>query len=209
MKKLACLFLMLLLTATMLNAQEVTHVEQTHWEGVRFGMGVALGKEVFSLMGESLTFLDFPSFYIPIQFGYTFRVEPEFGFYRYSNGDNYTTMLFGCGFFFTKFYGSAFDIYYGGRFNMYRHTGTYTEWDPFEDEEEEYEYSRNDFAFSPTIGAECYLCGNRLCLGGEIQFNYMMIGKGEVDGVKGEESPKIMKTKTLFFIRWFFGKGKY
>ncbi len=208
MKKLTCLFLMLLLASTMLNAQETKQLQPTFWVGTRLGMGVSLGKEVFSSMGESMTLLDFPSFYIPIQFGYTFRVEPEFGFYRYNNGDDYTTMLFGCGFFYTRFYWPTFGFYYGGRFNMYRHTGTYTEWSGTAQREVEYEYSRNDFAFSPTIGAECYLCGNKLCLGGEIQFNYMMVGKEKVDGVESDVSPKIMKTKTLFFIRWFFSRGK-
>lgn len=167
-------------------------------DGTRFGMGVAMGKEVFSYYGENLTVLDFPCIYFPIQFGSTFRLEPEFGFYRYDHNSTYTTMLIGCGVFLTRYWGS-FDLYYGARAGMYRHSGTYEDID-------EYDYKRNDFVVSPTIGAECFLCQRRLSLGGEFQFNYLMYGKEELDGVKADDAPKVMKTKTLFFIRWFFGR---
>lgn len=210
MKKRYLLLVMLFIfiASTTLLAQPEQTMQKT-----RLGMGVAMGKEVFGLYGMNLTVLDFPSFYLPIQFGSTFRVEPEFGFYKYANDDDYMTMLIGCGFFLTNYLGS-FNLYYGGRVGMYLNSATILEtdmnWDDtindWVETTEEIEWSRNDMVFSPTIGAECHICKRKLSLGGEIQFNYLMYGKEEVDGEKADEAPKVMKTKTLFFIRWYFGE---
>ena len=210
MKKRYLLFVMLFIfiASTTLFAQPEQTMQKT-----RLGMGVAMGKEVFGFLGENLTFIDFPCFYVPIQFGYTFRVEPEFGFYNYNHNDDYTTILLGCGFFLTN-YSGPFNLYYGARVGMYMNSGTYIETDYEWDEDvldyvettTEIEWSRNDMVFSPTIGAECHLCKRKLSLGGEIQFNYLMYGKEEMDGEKADDAPKVMKTKTLFFIRWYFGE---
>jgi hypothetical protein len=210
MKKKYFLFVMIFIfiASTTLFAQTEQTMQKT-----RLGMGVAMGKEVFGFMGTNLTILDFPSFYLPIQFGYTFRVEPEFGFYRYDYDEDYTTILLGCGFFLTN-YSGPFNLYYGARVGMYLNSGTYIEtdyeWDDdildYVETTTEIDWSRNDMVFSPTIGAECHLCKRKLSLGGEIQFNYLMYGKEEMDSEKADDAPKVMKTKTLFFIRWYFGE---
>jgi hypothetical protein len=197
MKKRYLLFVMLFIfiVSTTLFAQP----EQPE-QKIRFGMGVAMGKEVYGLYGMNLTVLDFPSFYLPIQFGYFFRLEPEFGYYRYEYGnDIHRIMLIGCGSFLTNYWG-AFNLYYGTRVGLYLNSGTMVQNDI------EVDYSSSDWVFAPTIGAECCICKRKLSLGGEIQFNYVLFGKEKMDSHEAKDAPKIMKTKTLFFIRWYFGE---
>ena len=148
------------------------------------GIGVSLSK-VAGWLSDYLTF------YMPINTSSKFRLEPEIGFNLASdslgiwNRTNLTVSV-GCGFFALKHKEKA-NIYYGARFGCllisYRTNGR---------------SSRTDFFFGPALGGE-YLFSKNFSLGGEVQLIYNMIGVGE-----GGESASELKTKPLFFVRWYF-----
>ena len=202
MKKLAVVAMALLVSVSVMYAQDMTNV--TAMDKTRFGVGVSFGKEPFFEADFPMSLLDYPTFYTPIQFSPSFRLEPEFGYVRIHEEENsdehtYTIMLFGAGLFYTKWYGKC-DLYFGGRFQMIKWSSNY-EWDG-----QESSSSRTDTVFGPAIGGECWCC-NHVSFGGELQFNYYNVGDWEYDNGNAngdEEDVSIMKFKGLFFIRWWF-----
>jgi hypothetical protein len=205
MKKAAFLLIFIMaltLTATMVNAQEKVGMDR-----MRIGFGAALGKEIFPQEEMPLTLLDFPSFYIPIIVAPSFRIEPHFGIVKYSGSDtdweeSYTVMDFGVGLFFLRWYGMV-DLYFGARIGMMRYS--YSEEYTWDTTTETYDGSRSDLYLAPAFGGE-YFFTPHLSLGGEIQFNYVMIGDwDEENGSDSDEdvNESLIKTKTLFFIRWY------
>jgi hypothetical protein len=192
MKKIALVVLILIVASSMVFAQG-------KMEGTRFGMGVSFGKESIPQIPYPIGLLDFPTFYLPVQLGSMFRVEPEFGYYSFKESNSttstYSTMIIGIGLFYTKWYGKC-DIYMGGRFQ-------YWMWKYKEENGTSIDESRTDYMFGPAIGAECWCC-DHISFGGELQFNYMNIGQFE-NGTPAEDiTTTVMKFKGLFFIRWWF-----
>jgi hypothetical protein len=180
----------------------------------KLGLGVAIGKEVYSV-GEmsdpvpEIKTVDFPSIYIPIRIAPNIRVEPEIGFFRYSvesvTDQTFTLLLYGAGVFFLQNIG-AVDLSWGVRFNLMNET--YHVSGAGVDQT----VKRKDTIYGPALGGEYFFTPN-LSLGGEVQFNLMTLGelKFEGDGANaGEDNEKvkskIMRTKPLVFVRWYFGK---
>lgn len=145
-------------------------------ERSRIGIGVGLS-----------TLFELPSFYLPINVSSQFRLEPAVSFHRHSESSFFgeeisTTFSAGCGIFRVVGKGKV-DMYYGARTGFVsRSYGT---------------VSMVDFSFDPAIGGD-YLFDKHFSLGGEIQLNCVFIGL-----LKGRDSGEI-KTKTLFFVRWYF-----
>lgn len=208
MKKLSWL-LIILLTVFFVSNFAVAQ-EKVGMDRMRFGFGVALGKEIFPEVGYPVSLLDFPSFYIPIIFAPNIRIEPSFGLVKYSASDtdwsdSYTLMDIGCGIFLLKWYGPV-NLYFGGRVGMFKtsYKNEYTDW---EGNEQTDEVKQTNMYFGPAIGGEYFFTSN-LSLGGEIQFIYVKMGTMDYgDDANGSEdddySESMMKTKTLFFIRWY------
>jgi hypothetical protein len=153
-----------------------SYLVQAQEERCRIGIGVGLS-----------TLYELPSFYLPINVSSKFRLEPEIGFYRHSAASFFgeeisTTLSIGCGIFRVVSKGKA-DMYYGARtglvYNSYR------------------TISITDFYVGPATGGD-YLFDKHFSLGGEIQLNFVFIGL-----LHGEDIGEI-KTKTLFFVRWYF-----
>jgi len=148
------------------------------------GLGVSLSK-IAGWFNDSLVI------YLPIHTSSKFRLEPEIGFNLHSDSfgiwnNTSFSLSVGCGFFAVK-HKEKVNIYYGVRngfiINSYRTNGR---------------SSRMDLFFSPALGGE-YLFSKHFSLGGEVQISYILIGIGE-----GGESASELKTKPLFFLRWYF-----
>jgi hypothetical protein len=182
-------------------------------EKMRFGFGAALGKEVV-MMGESALFnsVDFPSFYFPIFLSSTLKVEPEFGFWKYSykNAEekSLSLMHFGVGVFLVKWC-NRMNLQFGGRIGIMRTSSHYKY--SYMSETYDSEGSKTDIYFGPALGGECFVCTN-LSLGGEIQFLYGKMGNWKYKDENDSESDYkeyLMTTKTLFFVRWYLGCDKH
>lgn len=173
-----------------------------------FGLGVAMGKEpvIWWWDVENISYLDFPSFYMPIQVNRFFRIEPQFGYYKfdfqYDDGDQDKISVIdtGIGAFYTWWFGPV-DLYFGGRFG-WQFWKYYEDWWGSIDKQK-----RTDFYWGPAIGGE-YFFSRNLSIGGEIQFQFIDYGPFIEDSVPDESDFKAWKSKTLFFIRWFFGRDK-
>ncbi|MFH1941334.1 MAG: hypothetical protein ABIL68_04460 [bacterium] len=194
----------LLCASSLLNAQAAMNTDK-----MRFGFGAALGKEVF-MIGESASFnsVDFPSFYFPMYLSSTLKIEPYFGYWKYSskNSDEYNQsfMHIGVGAFFVKWCNRV-SLQFGGRVGMVH--SSYFSKHTSGTESYEYKASKSDIFFGPALGAECFVCTN-LSLGGEIQFMYGKMGNWKYKNGHDSESDEkqyMMTTKTLFFVRWYLG----
>lgn len=195
MKKANFLFVIVvifLLATSQLHAEEKKR---------RIGFGVSWGKQFF-VSGEGLvTYFDFPSFYVPIIISSHFRFEPEIGYYRYRRSDedwkySYTVLFTGCGIFYMMGKEKV-DIYYGARLGLI-HTSYLSEYSWNGQDKDE--ATKTDFYVGPAIGGE-YFFTKHLSLGGEIQVNYIFIGKWS--DIVGKRSESTIRTKTLFFLRWY------
>jgi hypothetical protein len=207
MKKLSWLFIVLL--TIFFASNFAVAQEKVGMDRMRFGFGVALGKEILPAEGYPICMLDFPSFYVPIIFTPNIRIEPSFGLVKYSASntdwsDSYTLMDIGFGIFLLKWYGPV-NLYFGGRVGMFKtsYKSEYTDW---EGNEQTDEGKQTNMYFGPAIGGEYFFTSN-LSLGGEIQFIYVKMGTWDYGDENGGEdddySESMMKTKTLFFIRWY------
>jgi hypothetical protein len=170
-----------------------------------FGIGVSMGREVIFIYYQSMfTMSDYPSFYMPIRISPGFRIEPEFGLWRYSysrdGGDRkstYTVLSLGCGIFPMTNKGKV-NIYYGGRLGFLSISESYkNKWDGHIETDDD---SKTDFYIGPVIGGE-YLFTDHLSLGGEVQLNYTSYGRYNEDV---DVSESLISTKTLIFVRWYF-----
>ncbi|HHS12244.1 MAG TPA: hypothetical protein ENN03_00585 [bacterium] len=203
MKKCLVVLLALLMFTSLAAGEE----KMTTADNLRIGLGAAIGKEILPYsMGSGFVFkmVDFPSFYIPIIIASNFRVEPFFGFYnlKFEEGDDWESlnyMEYGAGLFFMKWFGPV-DLYGGVRFGFFfsKMAGEYND--------SESSWSRNDLFVGPALGGE-YFFTRHLSLGGEVQFIYTKWGdeKYEPSSPNGSDDLTVteMKTKTLFFIRWY------
>ena len=196
----ACLVLLLgialFLVPNLVDAQE---------KGTRVGVGVSMGREIIYVYWQSIvTMSDYPSFYLPLYITSRFRIEPEFGFWRYSYSEDvdryekskYTVFSLGCGIFPASKMGKV-QIYYGARF-VYIHFSRRAE--VSHNGKVVFDQSKTDFSIGPAIGGE-YFFSDHLSLGGEAQLNYISIGQFVDDD---EISESLISSKTLVFVRWYF-----
>ncbi len=193
-------------TTAAVMAQDKVNVEK-----MRIGFGVSLGKEIVSVNNtQSMTALDFPCYYLPLQIMPILRIEPFFGYYKHSRSnateENLGATNFGAGLFVQKWYGDV-DLYLGARVGWYKYSAKY------ETETTEETRTRTSLYFGPAFGGE-YFFTNNLSIGGEIQMMIMNCGDLEVDTkpapkptnsqAKEEDiTETISSTKTMFFIRWY------
>ncbi|TEU00108.1 MAG: hypothetical protein E3J23_03460 [Candidatus Stahlbacteria bacterium] len=193
MKKAIFIILFVCISLLMVNPLQAQEKRSS------IGLGVSLGKELY--MG-GLTLLDFPTFYLPITLSSNFRIEPEIGYYRYSsefeNSETTETYLtVGCGIFLISQKGKT-NIYYGLRLGFIR-VYEYDKW--IWNGQDVYEAHRTDYYIGPAIGGE-YFFNKHLSLGGEIQVNFISIGKWSDS--TGKHSVSVTRTKPLIFVRWYF-----
>jgi hypothetical protein len=166
-----------------------------------FGIGVSMGREILMVYDQGIvTLSDYPSFYMPIPISSGFRIEPEIGLWLHSysredGGDrksSYSIISLGCGIFPITNKGKIY-IYYGARFRMVRFLNS------IEDVYTDRDDSKTDIHFGPAVGGE-YFFTDHFTLGGEVQLDYISIGQFDDDDV----SEKLINTKTLIFVRWYF-----
>lgn len=212
-----CIF-MLFSLSNLVNAQSAAGMER-----MRIGLGVAMGKEVLPIYeGTAIKMVDFPNFYIPIQVSPGIRIEPYFGYWRYSysfsSGSSYeekekvTLMDLGVGVFMTTWCGPV-NLYYGGRIGMHKVSYYSKEEYTYDSttDTDEYTAKQTNMVYGPAVGGE-YFFTNNLSIGGEVQFNYMKMGdwKYEDDEENNNdsdysESESYLFTRPLIFVRWYFG----
>jgi len=200
MKRFTLVLLVVMLAGGLVYAQEKATTASV--DGMRVGMGVSFGKETFPeiSMFSPMSLLDFPTFYVPIQLNSMFRVEPEFGLYRVkmtsgSSSQTISIMCIGAGILYTKWYGNC-DIYAGGRLQYFMWKQSYSNGTSSDSD-------KKDLVISPVIGAEAYAC-KHVSFGGEVQFNIGTLGNWEGGNSTDDEDVSFLKTKGLFFIRWWF-----
>lgn len=214
MKKVMWVFIcvfMLFSLSSLVNAQSAAGMERP-----RFGLGVSIGKEIAADLvyyeGIVLKTVDFPNFYIPIQVSPGIRLEPYFGYwkysYKYSNAstykEKYSLMDIGVGVFMTTWCGPV-NLYYGGRIGMLKYS--YSEESTGSDK---YTQKRTDWVYGLAVGGE-YFFTNNLSFGGEVQFNYMKMGDFKTNEDENdhesdyESSTSFIFTRPLIFVRWYFG----
>jgi hypothetical protein len=169
--------------ATTANAQE---------SGVKVGIGVSLSPLSSVFVTEEIGVTTVPggtfAFYVPINIGENFKVEPELGFFRYkeSYGDNEATV--------TQ-WRLAMGLLYvlRERESLRPYVSTSEKFNDADD-------SQTDFFVGLALGAEYYF-SSHFTLGGEFQLNYVNIGSPEdVDDL----SRNLFSSNGLIFIRWYF-----
>jgi hypothetical protein len=175
----------------------------------RGGIGASLGIENLVLVDEGgLT--NYPlgatGLYVPMIVSDKVKVEPEFGFYRYSSSydggyeSSYNMFRFGLGIFYASFLGKETLVYLGIRGGILYNQRTYSsDYNP--DTEER---SKADFYIGPAVGAEHFL-SDHFSLGAEVQFNYVHEGNWENGGYDDDRSTYYLSNNTHFFARFYFG----
>jgi hypothetical protein len=156
-------------------------------------------------------------FMIPLTFG-TMKIEPEFGWMRYSKttkATQYVTeqkaslsaLRIGCGIFSVKNVKKV-DVYFGGRVGIILASNSATAPDPSNALRGiETTTSKTDFYVGPCFGGE-YMISDNFSFGGEAQLIYSSIGEPTTK-VAGKEQPKsgvsssMIDTRYLFIFRWY------
>lgn len=156
-------------------------------------------------------------FMIPLTFG-TMRIEPEFGWMRYSTktkATQYVTeqkgslnaMRIGCGFFSVQNVKKV-NVYFGGRVGIILTSNSSTTPDPTNALKSiETTSSKTDFYVGPCFGGE-YMISDNFSFGGEAQLIYSSIGESTTK-IAGKEQPKsgvsasLIDTRYLFIFRWY------
>lgn len=178
MRKLAILSVLSVMVVSMAGGASA--------EGVKFGIGVPIAKEVL-MEGGWKYYLGGTNVTVPILFE-AFKLEPEFGIYRISGGDDFTMqeLRFGIGGAYTISKEDV-NIYLGFNFGM-----AMVSWDEGDDSE-----TLTDMYFGPTIGGE-YFFTEHFALGGEAHFEFTTYDEdwGEVDSS--------FINKNYAFIRFYF-----
>ena len=201
MKRLMIVAVILAMTSGLAFSQDVVLGDKS----LKFGLGAAFGKESLPMgqPGMTINGVDFPSFYVPIIIGSNIRFEPFFGMVQWKMDDGTDIqkmgyMEFGAGLFFLQWIGPV-DLYFGVRGGLFIVSMS-------EENGDKETASRSDFFVGPAIGGE-YFFTPHLSLGGEVQFIFMQWGEWKYDPeINGGDDYKttIMKTRPLFFIRWYF-----
>jgi len=145
--------------------------------------------------------------YIPINFGKSYRLEPQLGFNSYSKETEYrkyslTSFKFGIGFFQMKQMNKA-TLYYGMRLALIYSSET------SKDRLIYLLYAGGDkksgfgFIIAPAIGGEYFVCEN-ISLGCEVQFKLLLNNLDNPNNNNDYEDTKQYSTNTLFFTRFYF-----
>ena len=148
------------------------------------------------------------SFYVPINIGDKFKIEPELGYWRVkqkASGDGInaeqtlTQWRLAAGLLYMFPQKASLTPYIGPRVGIVKSSRT-QKFDTSEDK-----VSQTDFFLGLALGGEYYF-SSHFTLGGEFQFNYISIGEPDVEGVPStvEFDTDFFSTNGLVFIRWYF-----
>ncbi|MFC2094796.1 outer membrane beta-barrel protein [Bacteroidota bacterium] len=211
-------YALLLLFVVSANAQD---------DRTRLGFGVGVGISTVP-MGDGDD-MDLSSLSAPVSFhnftfiirGKSFRIEPNFGFFSYSqetdaedeNEDTYKEEISSSNFrvgavlAYATAIGST-NLYYGLNIGIIsssasidqKWTGTYTPDNTSE------KGSKTDFAIGGAIGGE-YMFSDNFSLGGEIQINYITVGQFDWELpehiTKNDITTSIISTNAIVMLRWY------
>ena len=165
----------------------------------RFGLGVGLSSGAIGGGGTEIieSYLSPASIYVPITFT-TFRLEPEIGIFRVSqeSGDfstSSTLFQLGTGVFILRPEGNT-AFYYGARVGITRLSSS------TDTAIGENESSSLNFFVGPATGGE-YFFSDNFSLGGEGQLIFTSVGDDDDDE---DDSTSILRTRAIFFFRWYF-----
>ncbi len=181
-------------------------LEESPQKATRFGIGVTLGRNLALFDDEGEAFFlpaGLSNFYFPVLMPQGFRLEPEFGYWRYSysseNGfeysRSYSNLRFGLGVFPMRQTDKVV-LYYGLRLGL-----IFTSWSEESNGDKE-DDSRTDFSIGPALGGE-YFFSDHLSLGGEAQLNYIFVGQWDYDD-DIDRSESIISNRALLFVRWYY-----
>ncbi len=183
-------------------------------DSVNIGIGISLNPNLLFTNSETPYYsLTSPAnFYLLINSSH-FRLEPEVGFYSFSNryaaeygSDDYTSSILriGIGLFYILPIESSFDIYFGPRFGFLLRSSTSRSYTGYYSSGE-FKKTQTDFFMGICTGAE-YFFSNHFSIGGEIQFNYLSLGNPEYTPQQGSStnSTTVTFTNALMFFRWYF-----
>lgn len=185
-------FLVFLLSASMIEAQEDTKV----------GLGVAI-VDLQQLL-EASTLETNATISIPIITSSGFRLEPEIGLFTTTQKAEYegssseytvTSWSIGLGLFSQKEYGD-FNLYYGGR------VGYMSKKVSMESSFSSGEETTSGFYIGPAIGGE-HNFSKHFSLGVEAQFGYALLTNEEEDRPYDIDL-SIFNTRALVFFRFYF-----
>jgi hypothetical protein len=188
----------------LLAASPLHGLEESPQKPTRVGIGVPFGRKLVLIEDDEFIFqpTGFSNIYIPILLQSKFRLEPEFGLWRYSysrdNGNEsssaYTSLRVGFGFFPLTQRGKV-TLYYGLRLGI---TRTSSSWESDGDSDDA---SKTDFYIGPGFGGE-YFFTDHLSLGGEAQMNYISVGQWSDEDA--DISRSVISNNTLVFLRWYY-----
>jgi hypothetical protein len=184
---LLVLLLASLLTALPSQAQEA-----------RVGLGVGISPSSLNVVDVDRLLAPL-SIYLPVVTP-SFRLEPEIGLLRGSSSDDdfestSTAFSMGAGLFLNRPMDASTLLYGGVRL------GTLFLSDTIESEFGDEDESRTDFFVGPSAGGEHFF-SDHFSLGGEAQVLYTSFGDEEDEGEDASRS--VLRTRALFFVRWYF-----
>ena len=169
--------------------------------------------------GMDLSILLPPSkFMVPLTFG-NMKIEPEFGWMKYSTTNKVTAtkeetksssnaMKIGCGLFTVKNVKKV-DVYFGGRVGIVLSSNSSTTPDPLTAGKSiESSQSRTHIYLGPCFGGE-YMISDNFSFGGEAQLIYTKVGQpkykyaGKEVKPDSEISTSMIDTRYMFVFRWY------
>lgn len=172
--------------------------------GNKVGVGIAIVDiqqffEMIISQGSGMT----ATLTLPIEMSPSFRIEPEFGYFRASvenknavtQTETVTNWRIGAGLFPQKTY-DKFVLYYGARIGYISQTQT----DEVNGSKEE--ATTTGFYIAPAIGGEHFL-SDHFSLGGEAQLTIASLSS-EREGSDYEQSILLLNTRGLVFFRFYF-----
>ena len=157
----------------------------------RIGMGISLSHDF--VMGGGYEYKTYPisfgNILLPIDVSPGFRIEPEFGFYtsrfeEESWESKHYNIRAGVGLYMLQPHGKSKTLF-GIRAGIIH-------------DEQEDNYSYNDHYLGFASGWEYYFVQN-ICLGGEVQLNYIMF-----DTSSDDVSSTMTTTRALLFLKYFY-----
>jgi hypothetical protein len=166
----------------------------------KFGIGVTFGQDInmFSDFDMFTYPMTIGNIYFPIDITPKFRLEPEFGYFRFKyefNGSESTisNLRFGVGLFsITRYKNSIIQI--GGRIGIINNSINLG--NPIDNDDN----SKDDYYFGFATGGE-YLLSKHISLGGEAQINYITLGNYNDDN---DSTTSIISTRALVILRIYY-----
>ncbi len=207
------LTVLLILTAPAVGQEAV---QQAPNEQTRIGIGIGLEPtRLFLTSSATISSAIVPvSLFMPISFGSSFRLEPEFGMYKYSRESSSgsstssadgSVLRIGAGALFILTSGENYNLYLGPRVGLYFASSESASGSS------SMKMSETDFTVGIAVGSE-YFVTPHLSFGGEAQLNYVSFGDEEVTytppppfpTTPTDDSQSFIWSNAVFLFRWYF-----